>query len=520
MTRRLLSLLVLLLICAGPAHGQEAGQIFPGFSTRDLDRLVAGTQAAFHVPGVAVAVIRDGKVVLAKGYGIRKAGDPAPVDSLTQFAIGSNTKAFTTAALSILVHAGKLGWEDPVWEHMPDFALADPYLTRAFIVTDLLTHHSGMEIGAGDLMLFEGSQFTRREVVDRLRYMPFTAPFRLNYAYNNLLYVTAGRLLEEVSGESWERFVQDRIMTPAGMRACTPAPHAPEPGEDRAAGHDVENGAARPVPWDNLPAVAPAGGIECSLDGMTHWARMLLGHGSLDGRVILAPDQVDTLWAPHALLPLPDYAAKTGTHFRAYGLGWFMEDFFGHKRIWHTGTIQNSTSYVSFLPEENMAVVVLTNQDDHHAPYTIATTVSAAALGHRETDWLAYFREDEAASDAARRKRAEDTGPGSRARPFVTLSDSELQAYAGTYHDVWRGDATVTLSPQGLRMRFARSATLAGTLHPLPHDLFLIRWDNDSDDAYVQFHRDMTGKIASISMALLEPDFSFDVQDLDLKRMR
>lgn len=497
----------------------RAAPLLPGLSAADVDHLVDRTRAAFHVPGVAIALIRDGKVIYRKGYGVRRAGDPATVDPQTRFAIGSNTKSFTTAALSILVHEGKLGWDDPVWQHMPEFQLADPTLTRAFVVTDLLTHHSGMEIGAGDLMLFERAQFTRDEVVDRLRYMPFTAPFRLHYAYNNLLYVTAGKLIEDVTHQRWEDFIQNRIMTPAGITACTAAPQAPQPGDNRATGHGVADHHAVPVPWSDIPAVAPAGGIECSVDGMARWARLLLGHGTIDGHKVLSADQVNILWQPHALLPLPDYADRTATHFRAYGLGWFMEDFFGHKRVWHTGTIQNSTSYVSFLPEIDMAVVVLTNQDDHHAPYALAETLSAAALGHHETDWLSYFRQEEDAADAATQKRASETGPGSTARPFITLSPDELGAYVGTYHDVWRGDVRVTQSPGGLRLTFSKAADLSGVLKPLPHDLFVIHWDRDPDTAYVQFHRDVAGRIVNITMKLLDPDFSFDVQDLDLKRV-
>lgn len=502
------------------AHAAET-PVFPNYGTQEIDSLVARTQAAFHVPGIAIAVIRDGKVVFAKGYGVRKAGETARIDTMTRFAIGSNTKAFTTAALSILAHDRKLDWSDPLWTHMPEFQLASPELTRQFLVSDLLTHHSGMGEGAGDLMLFWPSNFTRTEIVSRLRYMPFTAPFRLHYAYNNLLYVTAGKLVEDVSHQPWEDFIQSRIMTPAGMKACTPAPLAPKPGEDRASGHGVEGDRAVARPWGPVAAAAPAGSIECSLDGMSTWARLLLNHGKApNGTQVLAGDQIDEMWSPHALLPLPGSAPLSHTHFRAYGYGWFMEDFYGQKRVWHTGTIQNSVSYVSFLPESHTGIVVLTNQDDFHATYAIMQALSAAAAGHDETDWLAYYVKDAQDSARAVSTRAETTGPGSRARPYITLKPAEASEYAGTYHDAWLGGADIQSTPEGLRLTFTDVGGITGIMKPLPHDLFVAHWDGDEADAsYVQFHRDMSGRITNITMHLVESDFSFDVQDLDLRRV-
>jgi len=380
-----------------------------------------------------------------------------------------------------------------------------------------------MGLGAGDLMLFSRSRFTRAEVVDRLRYMPFTAGFREKYAYNNLLYVAAGKLIEDVTHESWEAFVQRNILDQTGMHACTTAPKAPQDGEDRATGHGLADGKAVAVQWEYLPAVAPAGGIECSLSGMERWVSMLLGHGRIDGRQVLAADEVDTLWAPHALLPLPDTAALTATHFRAYGLGWFMEDFYGQKRVFHTGTIQNMVSYVSFFPEKNLGFVILTNQDDHYATYTLATALSAAALGHSETDWLTLFRHQEDEKEANAKARATTHGPGSPDRPFITLSTTQQKEYEGTFRDRWRGDVAVRQDKGHLTLTFSKADALDGTLFALPHDLFVVKWrdraKDGENDAYVQFHRDVTGKVTSIAMQLLEPDFSFDVQDLDLKRV-
>ncbi|GBQ27310.1 beta-lactamase [Gluconacetobacter sacchari DSM 12717] len=508
-----------LLSARSPAR---AATLPPGLTEQEIGLTVERARQAFNVPGVAVAVVHDGQIVFSHGYG-RRAEDKAsaPVDARTLFAIGSNTKEFTATALAQLVEQGKLDWDDRVIDHMPEFRVADPWITRDFRVSDLLTHHSGMGLGAGDLMLFSHSTFTRPEILAGLPFMPFTGPFRAQYAYNNLLYVVAGALVERLTGQSWEDAVQTRLIDAASLPACQSTP----PVRGQA---DVATGAGESENLPDraslrLPAVAPAGGIWCSADGMARWAQVYLAGGRTpEGKAVFSLASRDTLWSPHALLPLPDTAAATKTHFRAYGFGWFMEDFFGRKRVWHTGTIGGMVSYVTFLPELRTGIVVLTNQDDHHATYAIATTLSAYAATGTSADWVAHWRDAKNAEQAARAKAAASTGPGSPARPFITLSDSARQDYVGTYRDAWRGPITISLRGRDLRMAFSHADGLTGTLSALPHDLFVVRWDNraqdGADDAYVQFERDVSGKPVGLTMRVIESDFSFDAQDLHPKK--
>ncbi|WP_246375412.1 serine hydrolase [Gluconacetobacter takamatsuzukensis] len=504
-----------LLSASCPAR---AASLPPGLTEQEIATTVERARQAFNVPGVAVAVVHDGQIVFSHGYG-RRAEDKAsaPVDGRTLFAIGSNTKEFTATALAQLVEQGKLDWNDRVIDHMPEFRVADPSITRDFRVSDLLTHHSGMGLGAGDLMLFSHSTLTRPEVLAGLPFMPFTAPFRTQYAYNNLLYVVAGALVERLTGQSWEEVVQKRLIDAAGLPACQSTP--PVRGQTDVATGEGESGALPDKATRLLPAVAPAGGIWCSADGMARWAQTYLAGGRApDGRQVFSQASRDALWAPHALLPLPSTAEATRTHFRAYGYGWFMEDFFGYKRVWHTGTIDGMVSYVTFLPEQKTGIVILTNHDDYNATYSIATTLSAYVATGTSADWVAHWRDAKNAEDAATAKAATTTGPGSPARPFITLSESARQEYAGTYRDDWRGPITVSLRGQDLRMAFSHADGLAGTLSALPHDLFVVRWDDRGqdaeDDSYVQFERDVSGKVVGMSMRVIGSDFSFDAQDL------
>lgn len=494
-----------------------------GLTAEQIDTVVERARDAFHVPGIGVAIVHDGQVVFARGYGRR--GEDAQsgnVDTRTLFAIGSNTKAFTTTALAMLVDEGKLKWDDRVIDHMPEFRVADPAITRDFRVSDLLTHHSGMGLGAGDLMLFSHSTFTRPEVLAALPYMPFTAPFRMDYAYNNLLYVVAGALVERISGTGWEDFVQSRLIDAAGLPACQSTP--PVKGQvDVATGQGGD-----PVLPDRvalqLPAVAPAGGIWCSVDGISRWVQMYLNGGKTpEGKTIISMAQRDAVWAPHALLPLPDTAQATEGHFRAYGYGWFNEDFFGKRRVWHTGTIDGMVSYVSFLPEMQTGIVVLTNHDDPHAIYSIQTTLNSLVVTGKSADWVKHWKDEATAKDAQDAKMAATQGPGSPARPFIHLSSHDAHDYVGLYHDDWRGDMHVTQQGTALRLAFGKASGLAGPLQALPHDLFVVRWDDRAqdaeDDCYVQFERDMTGKVTGMKMQVIGSDFSFDAQDLHPRRI-
>ncbi|MEE8662816.1 MAG: serine hydrolase [Acetobacter sp.] len=501
----------------------DVGALPPGLTEQKIDDLVHRTQEAFHVPGVGIGIIHNGKIVFTRGYGqIGEGKFTEKVDPETLFAIGSNSKEFTTSALAMLVDEGKLKWDDRVIDIMPEFRVSDPWITREFRVSDLLTHHSGMGLGAGDLLLFSHSTFTRPEVLKALPYMPFTGEFRSSYAYNNLLYVVAGALVEKITGQSWENFVQEHLINAAGMPRCQST--LPVRGQTNVAVGQGHDGKLPDKETLQNPAVAPAGGVWCSVNGMSRWAQILLNGGTTpEGRQIISQKQRDMVWTPHALIPLADTAKDTQSHMRAYGYGWFVEDFFGKKRVWHTGTINGMVSYMSFLPELDTGIVVLTNRDDHNGTYSIATTLSSLLVTGKSDDWVKHWKAEEDAQQAKQAQAASETGPGSAARPFVTLSKAEQHEYVGTYKDDWRGNILVSPGPKGLRMSFDKAPGLEGTLSALPHDLFVVRWDDrgrdGEDDSYVRFLRDVNGRVSGFRMEVIGSDFSFDAQDLHPKKV-
>src|SRR5271166_4511043 len=224
---RILPFVVIVLLLAAVAFAQTT-------PPPELDAYVATTMKTFDVPGISVAIVKDGKVVLAKGYGVRKLGDPTPVDENTMFGIGSNTKAFTTAALATLVDEGKLAWDDPVYQRLPGFVMYDPYVAHEMTIRDLLTHRSGMGLGEGDLLFWPHSTYSREEVIHKLRFMKPASSFRSHYAYDNLLYMTAGQIIPAVTGTSWDDYIRERIFTPLAMTHSATTSKGFKPGDDYA----------------------------------------------------------------------------------------------------------------------------------------------------------------------------------------------------------------------------------------------------------------------------------------------
>ncbi len=511
--------LALALLATGPAR---AADLPPGARPADIDRLVARVQQTFQVPGIAVAIVKDGKTVFAKGYGVRSQGKPGAVDADTLFGIGSNTKAFTTSALAMLVDEKKLAWDDKVIDHLPGFRLYDPWVTREFTVRDLLTHRSGLGPGAGDLMIFPHTDFTRDEIIHNLRFLKPASSFRSTFAYDNLLYIVAGQLIPAVAGESWEDFVQKRILDRLGMGCAVDLAHA-SGNPDVASPHVAAAGAPAPIAPDQGTALNPAGSIQCGASAMAKWAALQLADGrDAEGRALFSPARHAEMWTPQTIrATLSSTAALTRTHFSDYALGWELEDYQGALRVWHTGGLIGMVSYVSLLPEQHVGVVVLTNQQSRGAISSLMQTLTDRFVAAPPRDWVAYWRqlETQGREEAAAAERANSEA----ARASAGKANLPLEAYAGVYRDPWRGEAAVTRVGDHLRLAFSRTRDMQGDLAPYKGDMFIVRWDDRTlnADALVRFDSDFTGAVAGMTLKALSPatDFSFDFQDLDFTRV-
>jgi len=517
------------LVAAGWTSGAAWAQ---GPDRAGIDREIARAMEAFHVPGVAVAVVKDGERMLARGYGVREIGRPEAVDEDTLFAIASNTKAFTCAALSLLIEEGRLSWDDRVVDRLPGFQMDDPWVTREVRVRDLVTHRAGLGLGAGDLMWWPPTNFSRAEIVAGIRHLQPASSFRSRYAYNNVMFVAAGELVAAVSGDSWDDFVRQRVLEPLGMTRTLTTSASLAGEANRASPHIRLEGVTRaiaPGPFDNAAAAA---GIRSSAADLSRWLRMLLtcsgaGDEERGEGCLLEASSIDEMWtAQIARRPKKPRAGleKTASSFVAYGLGFGLREEGGHKIVSHSGALPGFYSRVSLVPDQGLGLVVLTNQESEPALDSIDRVLRDAFLGPPEppVDWVQAF------GDAARAEAEEAEAKVAEAaarRETTSRPSLPLSAYVGRYRDPWYGAATVEPAGEGLVFTMTRTPHMVADLEPWQHDTFVARWrqafmsDTAPADAYVTFWIGPEGSVEKVTLKPVSPaiDFSFDFQDLELR---
>lgn len=514
--RRYATFLVLFLIV-----GRPTAQTKPS-PPPDLDAYVARAMTTFQVPGLALAVVKEGQVVVAKGFGVKKLGDPAPVDAKTLFGIASNTKLFTATALGLLVEDGKIEWDAPVVRYLPAFQMWDPYVTRELTVRDLLVHRSGLGLGAGDLLWWPGSTYDRKQVVHQLRFIQPATSFRTAYAYDNVLYLAAGEVIEAVSGKSWEDFVNSRILAKVGMTGSNVRHSAAISTGNIAATHAEVDGVVRVIKPFDSDLTNPAGGINSNAEDMAKWMIVQLAHGRLaDGSRLFSEAtsrELTTLVTPMPIADPPSPLAALRPNFRGYALGLDVRDYRGRKLLMHTGGLPGYVSRVLMIPDGGVGIAVLTNQESGAAFDSIAYRIADQYLDAPVTDWIdAYQRVtalQRSAFESAEKKDASARNTASR--PSLPLAK-----YAGTYTDAWYGDIIVAQEGEKLVMRFSHTPLLVGDMEHWQYDTFAVRWRDRElrADAFVTFALNPDGTIDSAKMKAISAstDFSYDFQDLLLK---
>ncbi len=507
---------------ASPTSASAVTQAALPAQLQDFTAYVDNTLKTFKVPGVAVAIVKDGKVVMEQGFGVREIGKPTKVDANTLFAIASNTKAFTAASLQMLADEGKLDMDARVIDYLPWFRMSNSYVTHEMRVRDLLAHRSGLSLGAGDLLYWPPTSYTTKDVVERLAKVPIKNSFRGHYAYDNILFAVATLVIEKVSGESYADFVRDHIFKPVGMDESLIDCTYLKPGMDVATGHAPYNFKdIKPVPpmaWLNDPG---AGGIYASVHDLAKWMNVQLAGGKLpDGKQLFSEKSHHEMWSMLTPIPIhkpsiPELAPLTPEYY-GYGEGWFLSTYQGQKLVWHTGGWPGFVSRVTMVPKLHLGVVVLTNQQSGAAFNAITYRVLDAYMNPgKKTDWVAVYdkavKQFNANADTSWAKH--EAARDKHSKPSLPLAQ-----YAGTYRDPWYGDIVITDQNGKLRMRFSKTKQLIGTMTPWQHDTFIVRWDDRSldADAFVNFALDDDGHVREMRIKPVSPrtDFSFDFQDL------
>jgi CubicO group peptidase (beta-lactamase class C family) len=484
----------------------------------DLDPYVARVLKAFEVPGLSIAIVKDGKTVLAKGYGVRKLGAPTPVDENTLFGIGSNTKAFTTAALASLVDQHKLSWDDPVYQRLPGFQMYDPYVSHEMTIRDLLTHRSGMGLGEGDLLFWPHTTFTREDIIYRLRFMKPASSFRSHYAYDNLMYIAAGQIIPVVTGKSWEDYIREKILQPLGMNTTNLSNMAFKPTDDYAFPHSKVDGKLQAIDFVPLDNAAPAGSINSSATEMAKWITLQLNRGKFPSgnERLFSESQSREMWTAQTILPIgehPGPLAALAPKFAAYGFGWGMRDYHGRKLVGHTGGVAGFVSRVMLVPEENLGVVILTNAEEGGAFDSILYHILDHYFAVHATDWITAFKDVEDEQEkAAKRAMIEFDKLGSAAKPSLPLNE-----YAGVYNDAWYGPTTIRMEKDQLVFTLDHTPRAVADLQIWQYDTFKAHFrDRTIEDAFVTFALNPAGHVDHFTMIAVSPlaDFSFDYQDL------
>jgi CubicO group peptidase (beta-lactamase class C family) len=510
----------------------------------NLDRYIDTVLRTFNVPGVSLAIVRDGKLLLAKGYGVKRTGRPERVDEHTLFPIASNTKAFTAMALAILVDEGKLKWDDPVIDHLPWFRMSDPWVTMEMTIRDLLVHHSGIPAFAGDILLFPPSTYTRREILEKIKKIPLVNSFRTTYAYDNILYVAAGEVISNVSHMDWEDFIRTRILDKMGMTESLSRFSTLRHQTNIATGHiriepnpvgsatsstnpnpNPANGrAANVLPIDLYSeqeigdAADPAGGICSNAVDMGKWLRAQLDSGRGPGgpgtQALLHPAATSDLWkivTPITVGSVPDELAPAQMDFCGYALGMRIFNYGSYKVAGHGGKLDGYVSQVILVPKLKLGIAVLTNQETTGAYWSIIYHLLDYYMGNADFDWVGGYRRQLDSSRAVMRREWQK----SLIKPLTTAPmPAASPLYTGKYSDRFYGDILIAKDSGGLVLHFTQTPQFVARLQPFQHETFKAVFENPAlrADSYVSFALGPDGEVESCKLKVIDPasDISFD----------
>jgi CubicO group peptidase (beta-lactamase class C family) len=509
-----------------------AQQKFANDPIKRIDFIAETALKQFNVPGMAIAIIKDDAVLLSKGYGVRSMATNAAVTDSTLFAIASNSKAFTSAALAMLVDKGQIAWDDKVRKHLPYFTLYSPYVSEEFTVRDLLCHRSGLDTFSGDLIWY-GTTHSREEIVKRARFLSPSFGFREQYGYSNILYLAAGLIVERVSGMTWDQFIATNFFGPMGMTTSNTSvtDYRNDQGKIQsskskniAAPHNEVEGRNIPIDYVNWDNIGPAGSINSSVAELTNWMRLQLGKGTLNGRQYWKEARSWEMWENNMSKPVSKWQREhmPTRHFNGYGLGWELMEYRGCKVVSHGGGYDGMISKTVLVPEKNLGFVILTN-NINSLPSCLTYEILDAFLmeydkkgkpkGAKE-DWVAMFesfkKDDEAATKKAREENEASRSKGTR----MSLA---LAEYCGVYTSEMYGDVLVTIDPTpltpygGLKIDFAPTALFKGQLTHWHYDTFELSWSMQMmlPKGKATFVLNADGKPIELKVVVDNPDFDF-----------
>jgi len=485
---------------------------------KKLDELFKTSLMEWNVPGMAIAIVKDDSLVFAEGYGVTNVDTQKDVDENTIFAIASNTKAFTATSLGMLVDQGEIDWKDKVIDYIPYFRLYDPYVTEKITIEDILSHRSGLKTFSGDLIWY-GSEYSRKEVIEKARYLEPKYPFRAEFGYSNIMYLTAGEIIPAVTDTSWDDFVKYRIFEPLGMNRTFTSVEDLKALNNVAMPHNDVNGENINIGYINWDNIGPAGSINSSVYDLSKWLKLQLNNGKLNNKTLISDNQLREMWHPHInkRIGKGSEALWPTKHFNAYGMGWDIMDYHGYKIINHGGGYDGMISRTVMVPELNLGFVILTN-NINSLPYALMFSILDFYIQPKDMkEWPDMFLEFEKAGKEAlerntyaeEQKRVPDTKP--------TLP---IEKYVGLYGGEMYGNAEVKLVDGKLEVQFIPTPIFNGKLSHWHYNTFVIEMDNVSSlpPGKCNFKIDEFGEVEEMKINIPNPDFDFT--ELEFKRIK
>jgi CubicO group peptidase (beta-lactamase class C family) len=467
------------------------------FIKDSLDAYVEKALTDWQIPGVAVCVVKDGKVVVMKGYGIKEIGTSNKVDENTLFMIGSNSKAFTATALAMLAVDKKLSLDSPVKKYLPDFKLYDPWVTKEANIRDLLCHRLGFETFQGDFIYFD-SDLTTAEVREKFGRVKPEYSFRSHWGYTNAAFMTAGEIIPKVSGQSWAEFLKEKIFTPLGMSNTLALSKDIHTASNKATAHTVAQGVLKKIPYGNIDNLAAAGSISSSINDMSHWVLAQLNYGRYEGKQVIPEAVMVQTWRPHSILGNGGHPFNKA-HFQLYGLGWFLDEYSGRKIVAHTGGVNGFVTSVTLVPEENLGIIVLTNTDANSFFASLKDEILDAYLG------LPYRNYSQVRLDSYKTEQQEEAFWLKQKQDTIAMNRPTtlpLTTYAGNYqHEVY-GKMTIAMENKKLVARFEHHHGRFAILEPLGGNRFLATFNDPLYGIKVWPFTTANGKVRSVTVTV------------------
>jgi CubicO group peptidase (beta-lactamase class C family) len=476
-----------------------------------LDQQFAAAIQAFNVPGMSVAIVHHGEVILSKGYGVADSRTGAPVDDHTVFAIASNSKAFTSAALATLVDEKKINWNDKVRTYLPYFTLYDFYVSEQMTIRDLLCHRSGLATFSGDIIWY-GSTRSREEVIRRARFLEQKHGFRESFGYQNIMFLAAGEIIPEVTGMTWDQYIKKRFFQPLGMSRTFTSINDLKGLNNVAAPHNEvkeKNVAIDYVNWDNI---GPAGSINSCAADLSQWIKLQLGRGTFDGTEYWTNDRTIEMWENYTPVRVSDWQRNNmpTRHFNGYGLGWSLMEYQGNKVVSHSGGSDGMISQTALVPSLDLGFVVLTNNNNSLPSCLMFHILDAFSGSGEERDWIASFLEFRKEEKEEQTKAIEKE---QNERVSSTLRSLPLAGYCGTYTSELYGEVKVSLPPssEDLDIEFMPTPLFKGKLSHWHFDTFRLTWNTQQmlPPGKATFVLDASGKATELRIDVPNPDIDF-----------